>query len=249
MFVRTIFRRKVGYISVVSRRKWIFHLVFLWERCKISPATAEGASASVRSEKELILARKGLFYLNEANKIVFPKNRAALGAWWTPNLKCHHPLHGSERRKPERGASLQMSREVMVKRNVIVPVGGGMFLIYSLIFFPVFACSLPCDVLRFQSRKIRWTWFSMISQREHQTNRIISLIWLINICAIWIWISFVTEKLLYSKFWNGVNWTRNCNWTRTNETCRLASHKRAKMREEPRLYMPFSKFRLRSIIK
>ena len=204
MFVRTIFRRKVGYISEVSRRKWIFHLVFLWERCKISPATAEGASASVRSEKELILARKGLFYLNEANKIVFPKNRAALGAWWTPNLKCHHPLHGSERRKPERGASLQMSREVMVKRNVIVPVGGGMFLIYSLIFFPAFACSLPCDVLRFQSRKIRWTWFSMISQREHQTNRIISLIWLINICAIWIWISFVTEKLPYNKFWNGV---------------------------------------------
>ena len=71
-------------------------------------------------------------------------------------------------------------------------------------FFPAFACSLPCDVLRFQSRKIRWTWFSMISQREHQTNRIISLIWLINICAIWIWISFVTEKLPYNKFWNGV---------------------------------------------
>ena len=38
------------------------------------------------------------------------------------------------------------------------------------------------------------------------------------------------------------------NWTRTNETCRLASHKRAKMHEESRLYMPFAKFRLRSII-
>ena len=35
-----------------------------------------------------------------------------------------------ENRREER-----MSREVMVKRNVLVPVGGGMFLIYYLILF------------------------------------------------------------------------------------------------------------------
>ena len=55
MFVRIIFRRKVRYISEVSRRKWIFYLVFLWERCKISPATAEGAS-------DICSVRKGTYF-------------------------------------------------------------------------------------------------------------------------------------------------------------------------------------------
>ena len=61
---------------------------------------------------------------------VCPKHRAALGTWWRPILKCNHPLHGNKRRKPERGESLQMCKEIMTKWNVLVPVGAGMFLFY-----------------------------------------------------------------------------------------------------------------------
>ena len=45
----------------------------------------------VRSEKELILAR-GLFNQDDADETVCPKHRAALGARWRQNLKCHHEI-------------------------------------------------------------------------------------------------------------------------------------------------------------
>ena len=45
----------------------------------------------VRSEKELILAR-GLFDQDDADETVCPKHRAALGARWRQNLKCHHEI-------------------------------------------------------------------------------------------------------------------------------------------------------------
>jgi len=60
--------------------------------------------------------------------IVCPKHRAALGRWWRPTLKCSNPLHCNKRRKPERGASLQMCKDIMTKWKVLVPVGAGMFL-------------------------------------------------------------------------------------------------------------------------
>ena len=69
------------------------------------------AQTSVISEKDLILARVGLFDLGGNDMTVCPKHRAALGTWWRPILKCYHLLHGNKRRKPERGASLQMCKE------------------------------------------------------------------------------------------------------------------------------------------
>ena len=86
------------------------------------------AQTSVRSEKDLILARVGFFDVMGDDMTVCPKHRAALGTWWRPSLKCYHPLHGIKRRKPERGASLQMCKEILEKWRVLVPVGAGMVL-------------------------------------------------------------------------------------------------------------------------
>ena len=72
------------------------------------------AQTSVVSEKDLILARVGLFDL-EGNDMTV-----------CPNIKSYHLLYGNKRRKPERGASLQMCKEIMSKWKV-VPVGAGMF--------------------------------------------------------------------------------------------------------------------------
>ena len=103
------------------------------------------AQTSVGSEKDLILSRVGLFDQQGDDMTVCPKHRAALGTWWRPSLKCYHPLHGSKRRKPERGASLQMYKEVMAKWKVLVPVGAGMFLclFFSLFLFFVIWNDIP----------------------------------------------------------------------------------------------------------
>ena len=93
------------------------------------------AQTSVVSEKHLILARVGLFNLEGNDMTVCPKHRAVLGAWWRPNIKCYHPLHGNKRPKPERGASLQIGREIMSKWKVLVPVGAGMSKVFVLLLF------------------------------------------------------------------------------------------------------------------
>ena len=54
------------------------------------------AQTSVRSEKDLILARVGFFDEMGDDMTVCPKYCAALGTWWTPSLKCHHPLRGNK---------------------------------------------------------------------------------------------------------------------------------------------------------
>ena len=97
------------------------------------------AQTSLVSEKDLILARVGLFDLEGNDMTVCPKHRAVLGTWWRPNIKYYHPLHGNKRRKPERGASLQICREIMSKWKVLVPVGAGMFNVFVLflLFFLV----------------------------------------------------------------------------------------------------------------
>ena len=79
------------------------------------------AQTSVRSEKDLILARVGLSDEMGDDMTVCPKHRAALGTWWRPSLKYYHPLHGNKRRKPQRGASLQMCKEIIEKWRVLVP--------------------------------------------------------------------------------------------------------------------------------
>jgi len=39
--------------------------------------------------------------------------------------KCAHPVHGNRKGKPERVATLEMSKEIMSKWNTLVPVGAG----------------------------------------------------------------------------------------------------------------------------
>ena len=94
---------------------------------------------NVPTESRLILARVGLFHHDGHGMTICPKHRASLGTWWRASLKCQHPLHLCARRnKPERGASLQMSKEIMAKWEVLVPVSVSMN-----IFTDVFIVHLP----------------------------------------------------------------------------------------------------------
>ena len=80
---------------------------------------------SVSSEKELILARAGLFDESGPDFTICPKHRDKLGAKFNASIKCQHPLHGNRKGKRERGVNLQMSKEIKSKWNVVVPVGAG----------------------------------------------------------------------------------------------------------------------------
>jgi len=78
------------------------------------------------SEKELILARAGLFDDSDGRDFtICPKHRAELGVRFRPSMKCQHPLHGNRRRKVERGINLKMAKEIKAKWNAVVPVGAG----------------------------------------------------------------------------------------------------------------------------
>ena len=44
---------------------------------------------------------------------------------WRTSRKCAHPLHGTRKNKPEKRAGLDMSKYIMAKWNVLVPVGSG----------------------------------------------------------------------------------------------------------------------------
>ena len=77
----------------------------------------------VASERELILARVGLFDEKGEDMVICPKHRALLGVKYCPSRNCKHPLHG--RRKVSRGINLKMSKEIKEKWDVLVPVASG----------------------------------------------------------------------------------------------------------------------------
>ena len=80
----------------------------------------------VVSEKQLILARVGLFGdFDGRDFTICPKHRAELGVRFRPSTKCQHPLHGNQRRKAERGINLEMAKEIKAKWSTVVPVGSG----------------------------------------------------------------------------------------------------------------------------
>ena len=79
------------------------------------------SQTSVSSEKELILARVGLF----DDFTICPKHRDQFGVKFKVSIKCKHPLHGNCKGKRERGVNLRMSKEIKSKWNVVVPVGAG----------------------------------------------------------------------------------------------------------------------------
>ena len=70
----------------------------------------------VASEKELILARAGLFgYSDSRDFTICPKHRAELAVRFRPLMKCQHPLHGIRRRKVEKGINLKMAKEIKAR--------------------------------------------------------------------------------------------------------------------------------------
>ena len=87
----------------------------------------------VASEKELILARAGLFGDSDGRDFtIYPKHLAELGVRFRPSMKCQHPLHGNRRRKVERGINLKMAKEIKEKFNTVVPFCAGNFRLYFL---------------------------------------------------------------------------------------------------------------------
>jgi len=89
------------------------------------------AQKCVASEGELILARAGLFDGDVGGFTICPKHRDDLGTEWKPTRKCQHPLHGTKTRKPERGrgVNLKLSKEIMAKWHVLIPIGAGIYTI------------------------------------------------------------------------------------------------------------------------
>ena len=114
---------------------------FFDHKCDISPRypgikeyfPVTSCTKDVRStEKDLILARVGLFGDDGATRTICPRHRAERDLMWRTSRKCAHPLHGTRKNKPERGAGLDMSKYIMEKWNVLVPVGAGRAIINLL---------------------------------------------------------------------------------------------------------------------
>ena len=66
----------------------------------------------VASERELILARVGLFDEKGEDIVICPKHRVLLGVKYCPSRKCQHPLHDCRQGKVSRGINLKMSKEI-----------------------------------------------------------------------------------------------------------------------------------------
>ena len=79
----------------------------------------------VASERELILARVGLFDEKGEDMVICPKHRALLGVKYCPSRKCQHPLHGCRKGNVSRGVNLKMSKEIKETWDVLVPVSSG----------------------------------------------------------------------------------------------------------------------------
>ena len=79
----------------------------------------------VASERELTLARVGLFDKEGKGMVICPKHHALLGVKYCPSTKCHHPLHGRRKSKVSRGVNLKTSKEIKETCDVFVPVGSG----------------------------------------------------------------------------------------------------------------------------
>lgn len=87
--------------------------------------TVKVSQTNILTEKHLILARTGQFNEDGTNMTICPRHRVEHGIFWRPMRKCAHPVHGNRKGKPERGATLEMSKEIMSKWNTLVPVGAG----------------------------------------------------------------------------------------------------------------------------
>ena len=82
----------------------------------------------------MILARSGLFYTTEAQRVsTAPISGAYLGQYWgnqTKSRSCKYPEHKGERKaaRTDRAFTLKVSTEVMEMFGVLVPVGAREYL-------------------------------------------------------------------------------------------------------------------------
>ena len=97
--------------------------------------TVKVSQTSILTEKDLILARAGKFNEDGSSMTICPRHRAENGMFWRPRRKCAHPFHGNRKGKPERGVTLEMSKEIMSKWNTLVPVGAGKGGIYTCLTY------------------------------------------------------------------------------------------------------------------
>ena len=98
------------------------------------------SQANIKGEWQLILLRAGLFDEDGETLTICPLHRDIFGTIWNssrPVTKCHHPLHGRSRAKPERGISLEISKEIQVYWGVLVPIGSGICELCGLLPFPL----------------------------------------------------------------------------------------------------------------
>ena len=98
------------------------------------------SQANIKGEWQLILLRAGLFDEDGETLTICPLHRDIFGTIWNssrPVTKCHHPLQGRSRAKPERGISLDISKEIQVYWGVLVPVGSGICELCGLLSFPL----------------------------------------------------------------------------------------------------------------
>ncbi|KAL9958232.1 hypothetical protein ACROYT_G035220 [Oculina patagonica] len=83
---------------------------------------------------------------------ICPRHQAELGVFWRPSRKCAHPLHGNRKGKPETGANLEMSRQIMENWRVLLPVGAATAVTTSS------TCSVPAGwALKTSKKGIRFS--------------------------------------------------------------------------------------------
>ena len=88
------------------------------------------------TEGQLILARAGLFYLDEpvvAEMSVCAKHRHTYGKFWRPRTACQYPAHQGLPGRSQRGAksrysvNLEIAKAIYQMYGVLVQVGSGAY--------------------------------------------------------------------------------------------------------------------------
>ncbi|CAC5391849.1 unnamed protein product [Mytilus coruscus] len=79
------------------------------------------------SESTLILSRVGAVFNYSCDYNICQAHRDTLGIYWQRSNRngCKHPLHGSSKRKADRGISLKRSVEIFLFWGEHVPIGSG----------------------------------------------------------------------------------------------------------------------------
>ena len=132
----------------------------------------KASQANIKGEWQLILLRAGLFDEVGETLTICPLHRDIFGTIWNssrPVAKCHHPLHGRSRAKPERRISFEISKEIQVYWGVLVPTGLGICELCGLLSFTLSSFFLSF-FLSFSSNT--YSFCTLNSRYMHQVQKI-----------------------------------------------------------------------------